>query len=87
MNDIIQAVMQRTGLSEEKAEQAVEATVDLLKERLPEPASSMLDQVTVGRMAGSPPEAARHEAATEMADEPSSKLGQATDAVKNIFNR
>lgn len=82
MDDIIQAVMQRTGLSEEKAEQAVETTVDLLKERLPEPARSMLDQATMGRMAAS-----SHEAGMETADEPSGKLGQATDAVKNIFNR
>jgi hypothetical protein len=84
MDDIIQAVAERTGLSEDKAGQAVETTVRLLKERLPEPASSMLDQVTRGQggMHMGQPGSAR-----ETADQPSSKLGQATDAVKNIFDR
>jgi len=83
MDDIIRAVAQRTGFSEDQARQAVEATLGLLKERLPEPARSMLVQFV-----GSQGEAAGtgEEAVGDAAQQPG-VIGQAAEAVKNIFNR
>jgi len=83
MHDIIRAVTERTGLSEDPARQAAETIVGLSKERLPEPASNMLVQY-VGHEGG--PVAAGEEAAGETASRPG-VIGQATEAVKSIFNR
>ena len=77
MHDIIRAVTERTGLSEDQARQAAETIVGLLKERLPEPASSMLAQY-VGHEG--------EEAVGETAGQPG-VIGQATEAVKSTFNR
>ena len=82
MHDIIRAVRERTGLSEDQARHAAETIVGLLKERLPEPASSMLAQY-VGHEGE--PAAAGEEAVGETASQPG-VIGQATEAVKSIFN-
>lgn len=84
MDDIIRAVAQRTGLSEDQAGQAVDMTVSMLKQRLPEPARSMLDQV-MGQPG--PGAVGEEQAVEEAADQPSGKFGQATEAVKDIFKR
>ena len=83
MDDIIRAVAERTVLSEDQARQAAETIVGLLKERLPEPANSMLAQVV-----GQPgePAGAGEEAAGETASQPG-VIGQANEAVRSIFNR
>lgn len=83
MDDLIRAVAERTGLSEDQARQAAETIVGLLKERLAEPASSMLAQVVVQQ---GEPATAGEEAAGETASQPG-VIGQATDAVKSIFTR
>ena len=72
MDDIVRTVADRTGLTDEQAQQAVDTVVGMLKGRLPEPASSMIDRAVAGETA---------------AGEAPGKLGQATEAVKNIFNR
>lgn len=43
MDEIIKIVCQRTGLSEAQARPAVEATINLLKEKLPAPIASQID--------------------------------------------
>lgn len=78
MDDIVQAVADRTGLTDDQARQAVDTVVEALKDRLPEPARSM-----VARMAGGQEAVPGEEAAGEAPG----KVGQATEAVKNIFNR
>lgn len=43
MNEIIQRVIERTGLPEDKAAMAVEAAVGFIKERIPAPMAAQLD--------------------------------------------
>ena len=51
MDEITQQVVDRTGLPEDQARAAVETTVGFLRDRLPEPARSMLDQALGGGQA------------------------------------
>ncbi|HEX2530418.1 MAG TPA: hypothetical protein VHK70_03005 [Burkholderiaceae bacterium] len=46
MNEIIQRLIDRTGLPEDKARTAVETVVGFLKEKLPGPVASQIDNVT-----------------------------------------
>ncbi len=48
MNEIVQMVSQKTGISQDKAQQAVEIVINHLKSRLPGPIASHLDQFTGG---------------------------------------
>lgn len=48
MNELVTLVAQRTGLSQENAQKAVEAVVDILKQRLPAPIASHLDAFLAG---------------------------------------
>jgi hypothetical protein len=45
MNEIIHLVAQKTGLSEEKAQQATEVVINYLKDKLPGPLASQLNQL------------------------------------------
>lgn len=40
---VVQLIQERTGISEQQAEQAVDTVVAFLKEKLPEPLASQLD--------------------------------------------
>lgn len=48
MNELIQQVCQRTGLSEDKAKDAVNTVVSYLKEKLPGPISNQIDSALQG---------------------------------------
>jgi hypothetical protein len=48
MNELIQQVTQRTGLSEDKARETVETVVSYLKQKLPGPLSAQIDSVLEG---------------------------------------
>lgn len=48
MNELVQMVTQKTGISEDKARQAVEVVIGHLKSRLPGPIASQLDSFTGG---------------------------------------
>ena len=48
MEELIQLVAQKTGLSEEMAEVAVDTVVDFLKDKLPGPAAAQLDALLEG---------------------------------------
>lgn len=84
MDDIVRTVADRTGLTDDQAQQAVDTVVGVLKDRLPEPARSMVAQMAGGEEAVSGEEAVPGQ---EAPGEAPGMLGQATEAVKNIFNR
>ena len=48
MNEIIQRLTEKTGLSEENANAAVDAVVGFLKEKLPSPMASQIDNLLAG---------------------------------------
>jgi uncharacterized protein (DUF2267 family) len=48
MDELIQQVSQRTGISEEKAREAVQTVLGFLKDRLPAPLAGQLDSVLDG---------------------------------------
>jgi uncharacterized protein (DUF2267 family) len=48
MDELVQLVSQKTGLSEEMSRQAVEVVLEYLKEKLPEPIAGQLDNVLEG---------------------------------------
>lgn len=52
MNELIQQVCQRTGLSEDKARQAVDTVIGYLKEKLPGPISGQIDSALQGQGGG-----------------------------------
>ena len=48
MDKLVELVSEKTGLSKEKAEQAVETVLDFLKDKLPKPIASQIDKVVEG---------------------------------------
>jgi hypothetical protein len=52
MDELVNLVMQRSGLSQENAQKAVEAVIDILKEKLPAPLASHLDAFISDGMQG-----------------------------------
>lgn len=45
MNELIQKIVERTGINQEQAQKAVEMVAGFLKERLPSPMAGHLDSV------------------------------------------
>jgi hypothetical protein len=53
MEELVKAISERTGLSETQSRQAAETAVSFIKEKLPEPIASQLDNYLSGEgMAG-----------------------------------
>lgn len=52
MNEIVAMVVQRTGMSQENAQKAVQAVIDVLKEKLPAPIASHIDSLLTGGVGG-----------------------------------
>lgn len=52
MDELINAVMQKTGMSREDAQKAVQVVVDFLKSRLPAPIAGHLDSFLSGGASG-----------------------------------
>jgi hypothetical protein len=52
MNEIIQRLIDKTGLPEDKAASAVETVVGFLKEKLPGPVASQIDSLMSGESGG-----------------------------------
>lgn len=48
MDELIELVVEKTGVSEEKARQAVETVIGYLKEELPAPIAGQIDSVLEG---------------------------------------
>jgi len=51
MEQLVNLVVEKTGISEEAAQNAVDVIVDFVKEKLPEPISSQLDGLLSGEAA------------------------------------
>jgi hypothetical protein len=49
MNEIIQRLIERTGLPEDKAAMAVDTVIGFLKEKLPGPIASQIDGIMGGQ--------------------------------------
>jgi hypothetical protein len=49
MNELINQITQRTGISESQAQQTVQIVANFLKQRLPGPAASQLDNFISGQ--------------------------------------
>lgn len=48
MNEVVKMVSQKTGLDEAKSQQAVEAVMSFLRDKLPAPVASQIDNVMNG---------------------------------------
>jgi len=59
VNEVVKMVAEKTGLSEDKAQIAVNLVVDFLKSKLPQPIASQIDGVMSGNMAGMAGDAAK----------------------------
>jgi len=77
MDELVQEVSRRTGLSQDQSRSAVEAVLGVLEERLPEPARSMVDQFAGGQ--------APQDMAQQAAQGAEGQSGSVLDAVKNVF--
>jgi hypothetical protein len=52
MDDLVQQVASRTGISQEQAREGIQMAVDFLKTKLPAPIAAQLDAVLSGNVAG-----------------------------------
>lgn len=52
MDELVDAVVQKTGLSQEDAQKAVQAVIDMLKSKLPSPIAGHLDSFLSGGSSG-----------------------------------
>lgn len=59
MDEMIKAVAAKAGISADQAKAAVETVVGMLKDKLPEPAKSLLANVVGGNAAGDVAQAAK----------------------------
>jgi nucleoid DNA-binding protein len=48
MNELINVIVQKTGISQENAQKAVQVTVDFLKSKLPGPIAMQLNSFLMG---------------------------------------
>ena len=56
MDELVKVVVQKTGLPEAQAKQAVQAVIGFLKEKLPAPIAAQVDALLAG---GGPPDLAK----------------------------
>lgn len=52
MNELVNAIAQKTGISQENAQKAAQAAIDFLKSKLPAPIAGQLDAILAGNMSG-----------------------------------
>jgi uncharacterized protein (DUF2267 family) len=52
MDQLVKQVSEKTGLSEEMSQQAVEVVIAYLKDKLPAPIAGQIDNVLAGKSAG-----------------------------------
>ncbi len=82
MNELVQVVQQKTGLSQEMAQKVVDTVVGYLKAKLPAPLCSGLDEF-IGAGAGS--DASGGAAGTT--DEAGGLMGKAQSMVADLFKK
>ena len=52
MNELINMIVQKTGISQENAQKAVQVTVDFFKSKLPAPIAGQVDSILSGGGSG-----------------------------------
>ncbi len=52
MNELINIIVQKTGISQEQAQKAAQAAIDFVKSKLPAPVASQVDAVLAGDVSG-----------------------------------
>jgi hypothetical protein len=52
MNELINLIVQKTGISQENAQKAAQTAIDFLKSKLPAPVAGQVDAVLAGDMSG-----------------------------------
>ena len=52
MNELVNFVVQKTGISQENAQKAAQAVIEFMKTKLPAPIAGQLDAVLSGDMSG-----------------------------------
>ena len=52
MNELINLIVQKTGISQENAQKAAQTAIDFIKSKLPAPVASQVDAVVGGEMSG-----------------------------------
>jgi hypothetical protein len=52
MNELVNIIVQKTGISQENAQRAAQAAIDFLKSKLPAPIASHVDAVLAGDLSG-----------------------------------
>ena len=52
MNELINLIVQKMGISQENAQKAAQTVIDFLKTKLPAPVASQVDAVLAGDMSG-----------------------------------
>jgi hypothetical protein len=52
MNELVNLIVQKTGISQENAQKAAQTAIDFLKTKLPAPLAGQVDAVLAGDMSG-----------------------------------
>jgi hypothetical protein len=52
MDELINLIVQKTGISQENAQKAAQTAIDFLKSKLPAPVAGQVDAVLAGDMSG-----------------------------------
>jgi hypothetical protein len=52
MNELVNLIVQKTGISQENAQKAAQTAIDFLKSKLPAPIAGQVDAVLAGDMSG-----------------------------------
>ena len=52
MNELINLIVQKTGISQENAQKAAQTAIDFIKSKLPPPVASQVNAVLAGDMSG-----------------------------------
>jgi hypothetical protein len=52
MNELVNLIVQKTGISQENAQKAAQTAIDFLKTKLPAPVAGQVDAVLAGDMSG-----------------------------------
>ena len=52
MNELINLIVQKTGISQENAQKAAQTVIDFVKTKLPAPVAGQVDAVLAGDMSG-----------------------------------
>lgn len=87
MNQLVEVVQQKTGLSEEMSQKVVDVVVVHIKDKLPAPLSSALESFLGEGTTAAASEGAQAEGTEASGAERSELLDQATNMVSGLFKK